>query len=145
KDLAERARQIGNEVYPKILTLLADDRSKLPRQFDIIFKKHISSGAPGVTLGKRIRLNAAWLGNHPVYLNLVLSHEMAHVAQGYPWHKTSKIPFSGGKGSPIMRAIRSVLRRAGAVRNVQPNSRTTLPVGRAREHSCCIWTKRMAR
>ena len=46
-DLAERARQIGNEVYPKILTLLADDRSKLPRQFDIVFKKHISSGAPG--------------------------------------------------------------------------------------------------
>jgi len=98
KDLAERARQIGNEVYPKILTLLADDRSKLPRQFDIVFKKHISSDTPGVTLGKRIRLNTAWLANYPVYLNLVLTHEMAHVAQRYPWHKTSKIPLFWREG-----------------------------------------------
>src|SRR6266542_6306843 len=38
KELAEHARRIGIEVYPKILALLADGASKLPRQFDIVLK-----------------------------------------------------------------------------------------------------------
>src|SRR5438309_3148516 len=41
KELAERARRIGNEVYPKILTLLTDNTSKLPQKFDIVFKEHV--------------------------------------------------------------------------------------------------------
>lgn len=98
KELAEKARQIGNEVYPKILTLLAGDTSKAPRRLDIVFKKHTSGGAPGVTNGRRIRLNAGWLANYPVYLDVVLSHEMAHVAQHYKWYRTSKIPFYWREG-----------------------------------------------
>ena len=68
KELAERARQVGNEMYPKVLALLADDTAKLPRQFDIVFKKHTWGGRPGVTLGcrstsrtsRRSRLPSAW-------------------------------------------------------------------------------------
>ena len=92
KELAERARQLGNEVYPKILTLLADDTSKLPQHFDIVFKKHTWRGNPGVTLGTRIRLNAEWLTKNPASLEMVLVHEMAHVAQHYKWYRRYKIP-----------------------------------------------------
>ena len=56
KDLAERARQIGNEMYPKVLALLADDPSKLPQHFDIVFKKYLKPGHPGRTQGAKIRL-----------------------------------------------------------------------------------------
>jgi hypothetical protein len=88
RELAERARRIGNEMYPKVLALLADDSSRLPRQFDIVFKKHL--GSPGVTSGRTIRLNAGWLANSPVYLDTVLGHEMAHVAQDHKWYRKSK-------------------------------------------------------
>jgi len=48
-ELAEHARQFGNEMYPKVLALLADDNSRSPHQFDILFKKHTWRGNPGVT------------------------------------------------------------------------------------------------
>ena len=98
KDLAERARRIGNEMYPKVLALLADDTSNLPHQFHIVFKRHTSGGAPGTTLGTTIRLNAGWLANSPVYLDTVLGHEMAHVAQDYKWYRTFKIPWYWREG-----------------------------------------------
>lgn len=91
KELAERARQIGDEMYPKILTLLADDGGNLPQQFDIVFKKHLSydnhQGVKGVTKGSKIHLDSYFLANNPVYLDVVLVHEMAHVAQDYEWYR----------------------------------------------------------
>ncbi len=46
KELAERARQIGNEVYPKILALVMEDTSKAPHEFDIVFKKRLKPNEP---------------------------------------------------------------------------------------------------
>src|SRR5437660_9045531 len=68
KELAEHTRRIGNEMYPKVLVLLADDTAKLPRQFDIVFKRHTWRGNPGVTIGKRVRLNAGWSAQNAVGL-----------------------------------------------------------------------------
>src|SRR6266487_2190982 len=81
--LAERARQIGNETYPKILTLLAADSSKLPRQFDIVFKKNLV-GNFGQTVGTTINLRAEWFAKNPSDLDETLIHEMSHVAQKFP-------------------------------------------------------------
>jgi len=50
KELAEHARRVGNEMYPKIVALLADDTSKLPQHFVIGFKRRTWRGMPGVTL-----------------------------------------------------------------------------------------------
>ena len=81
--LAERARRVGNEMYPKILALLADGSSKLPRQFDIVFKKHLE-GNFGQTVGATINLRAEWFAKNPTDLDATLIHEMSHVAQKYP-------------------------------------------------------------
>ena len=83
KESAEHARRIGNEIYPKILTLLADDSSKLPLQFDIVFRKHLE-GNFGQTVGATINLRAEWFAKNPTDLDETLIHEMAHVAQKYP-------------------------------------------------------------
>ena len=81
--LAERARRIGNEIYPKILALLADDSSKLPRRFDIVFKKNLASYF-AQTVGATINLRAEWFAKNPTDLDGTLIHEMSHVAQKYP-------------------------------------------------------------
>ncbi|HTE90122.1 MAG TPA: basic secretory protein-like protein [Terriglobales bacterium] len=81
--LAERARRIGNEMYPKILALLADDSSRLPRQFDVVFKKHLE-GNFGQTVGATINLRAEWFTKNSTDLDDTLIHEMSHVAQKYP-------------------------------------------------------------
>src|SRR5689334_17650722 len=92
KDLAERARRTGNEMYPKILALLSDDTSKLPRQFDIVFEKRLDD--VGQTLGTKVHLNADWFSKNPTNLDMVLVHEMAHVAQRYK----SEAPFYWKEG-----------------------------------------------
>ena len=81
--LAEHARRIGNEMYPKILALLAADSSKLPRQFDIVFKKSLV-GNFGQSVGTTINLRAEWFAKNPTDLDEKLIHEMSHVAQQYP-------------------------------------------------------------
>jgi hypothetical protein len=83
KESAEHARRIGNEIYPKILTLLADDSSKLPLQFDIVFRKHLE-GNFGQTVGTTINLRAEWFAKNPTDLDGTLIHEMSHVAQKFP-------------------------------------------------------------
>jgi hypothetical protein len=91
RDLAERARRTGDEVYPKILVLLADETTKSPRQFDIVFTRRLKSFAAGATQGSKISLNAAWLALHPEDLDQLLAHEMTHVAQKYrfaPFYRT---------------------------------------------------------
>jgi hypothetical protein len=87
EELAERVRQIGNEVYPKILSLLMEDTSKAPRQFDIVFKKRLKANEPGYTLNRKIKLDAGWFAKHPAHLDMVLIHEMAHVPQDQRWYK----------------------------------------------------------
>ncbi len=88
KDLAERARQIGNEMYPKVLALLADDPSKLPQHFDIVFKKYRQPTTGATTQGAKISLDAEWFAKNPGYLDLLLIHEMAHVTQDLKWYRS---------------------------------------------------------
>jgi|ERR1043166_200743 hypothetical protein len=88
KELAERVRQIGNEMYPKILALLGDNTAKLPRQFDIVFKKKLSrpelrdigtlEGCVKGMNGTVVYLNAESLAWNSTNLDIFL-HEMAHV------------------------------------------------------------------
>jgi Peptidase of plants and bacteria len=85
--LAERARQIGNEMYPRVVALLADDSSKIPRQFDIIFKEHLKTNEAGRAIGKKIRLDASLLEKNPKKLEAILIHEMAHLTQALHWYK----------------------------------------------------------
>ena len=91
KELAERARQIGNQMYPQVVALLADGTAKLPSHFDIVFRKKLSRpgelddpvgyvrGSRGVT----IYLDAELVAAEPEKLDRLLVHEMAHVAQRY--------------------------------------------------------------
>jgi hypothetical protein len=99
KELAEHARQVGNEMYPKILALLVEDGPKVPQQFDIVFKKKLwlrSMGEPsGYAKRSTVYLNANFFTKDPVSfdwtaerknptnLDIVLIHEMAHVVQHY--------------------------------------------------------------
>jgi len=98
KELAEHARRVGNEMYPKIVALLVDDTSKLPQHFVIGFKRRTWRGMPGVTLGTRIRLNADWVAKNPAGLDMVLIHEMAHVAEHYRWYNWLKTPSYWSEG-----------------------------------------------
>jgi hypothetical protein len=91
KVLAGRARQIGDEVYPQILALLADGKPDMPRRLDIVFREHLivwqsnpGEEWEGYALRKAAFLNAGRLCQHPEELDAVLVHEMAHVAQNYP-------------------------------------------------------------
>jgi hypothetical protein len=94
KDLAKRARQVGNESYPKILSLLSENPSEAPQQFSIIFRTHASvknlmnDDSGGFTWGRKIYLGLDWLTNTPGELDSYLVHEMTHVAQDYSWHRT---------------------------------------------------------
>jgi hypothetical protein len=106
KEIAERAKQIANENYPKVLMVLGGDRQKSPREIDIIFKKHLEWNGPGVkgpipsyAFGARIVLSAEFLLENPTNANayernltnlpLFLTHELAHVAQQY----SQRVPF----------------------------------------------------
>jgi hypothetical protein len=106
--LAERARVIANEDYPKLVELLGDGTSPLPASFDLVFKEHLDGTEAGIVVRRKrllgredyvIYLSADWLGSDPtnsdVYMNVTnldvfLVHEMAHVAQDYrkvvPFH-----------------------------------------------------------
>src|SRR5437773_7936733 len=98
KELAERTRRIGNAMYPRVLEVLGADTAKLPKQFDIIFKKQTWRGNPGVTFGRRIRLNADWVSKNPAGLDMILIHEMAHVAQAYKWYNWFNTPSYWAEG-----------------------------------------------
>src|SRR5579862_8460378 len=88
KALAEQARQIGNELYPKVQELLSDGHTKLPGQFDIVIKQDYSSWQIDPLghvshKGTVIYLNGGALSYQTNQLEGVLVHEMAHVAQRY--------------------------------------------------------------
>lgn len=85
-ELAARARQIGNRLYPQVCALLDDGGSEFPPQFNIYLKKRLHRGVLGETRLNHIYLNNAQierLEKQPGYLDDVLVHEMAHVAQHY--------------------------------------------------------------
>jgi hypothetical protein len=86
KAYADRARQIGNEMYPKVCALLADGNPEFPQQFDIYFKKHLADGHTGETSITWIRIdaeNVAMSKDNPGGFEHNLIHGMAHVAQHY--------------------------------------------------------------
>lgn len=86
KIFAERARQLGDEMYPKVCALLADGDSKFPRQFAISFQPQLPHGNTADSPIRQIRLNASysnWFKNDPAAFDQVVVHEMAHVAQNY--------------------------------------------------------------
>jgi hypothetical protein len=111
KEIGERARQIVNENYPKVLTILGENPSKCPRQIDLIFKKHLEYNGPEFkgpipsgAFGARISLSAEFLVENPTNINacernstnlpLFLTHELAHVAQQY----RRRVPFCWREG-----------------------------------------------
>ena len=86
KIFAGRVRQVGDEMYPRICALLAESNSTFPRQFDVCFKQHLARGQYGEAEITQIRLSAAAyqeFTNNPAFLDALLVHEMAHVAQHY--------------------------------------------------------------
>lgn len=104
-ELAERARRLGNEAYPKILALLADDRAAMPQQFNIVITRQLAQNhrraamrrarnwtkgvipvgvtyeVSAATLGRTIQLDADTFVRNPDALDATLVHEMTHVAQ----------------------------------------------------------------
>jgi hypothetical protein len=94
RNIADRARQIGNSCYPKIVELLGETESEVPKHFDIFFQNHASvktlmnDNSGGFMRGGTIYLGLDWLTNSPEELDSYLVHEMAHAAQNYRWRKT---------------------------------------------------------
>src|SRR5580765_8576286 len=68
RELSEHARQLGDEVYPKIFKLLAEDASRPPGQFDLIWKKRLESDFPAITRRTTVKLSAYWLMRNPTNL-----------------------------------------------------------------------------
>jgi len=99
KGLCEQARRFGNEMYPKIVALFSDGSSTLPQQFDIVFKQQVDKADHGgMAIGTRIYLNGSELIKNPGNLEVLLIHEMAHVAQAYKWYRWRKIPMFWKEG-----------------------------------------------
>jgi hypothetical protein len=94
KSLADQARKIGNESYPKILHVLGIQESEAPAHFDIVFQNHASlktlmhDDSGGYMKRGKIYLGVDWLTNSPEELAPYLTHEVAHVAQDYSWWRT---------------------------------------------------------
>jgi hypothetical protein len=86
KDLAERARQVGNTMYPEVCALLGDGGEDFPRHFDVEFKRRLPKGnAADAPIG-RIRLNAQYADEFrrkAGQFEQVVIHELTHVAQRY--------------------------------------------------------------
>ena len=59
--MAEHARELANETYPQILALLGQPISRVPLQFDIVFKQQLESGNVGQARLEEIQLSAAWI------------------------------------------------------------------------------------
>lgn len=83
KELAEHARQFGNEMYPKVCALFAEDGVKPPLQFDLTLKP-IRSDRTGETCVelRSIRMNSTYLTNDATgweMFDKVFVHEMAHL------------------------------------------------------------------
>jgi hypothetical protein len=99
KSFLDHMRRTCNETYPKILTILGSDPSRAPKQFNIVLEKPTffslfqrGDYIGGRTVGTNIYLNYYWVGWNPAHLDMVLVHEMAHVAQNYNWITSFRAP-----------------------------------------------------
>jgi Peptidase of plants and bacteria len=86
KELAERAKQVGNQMYPRVCGLLSEGKCQSPSGFNIEIKPQLPNGNLGQTRLRTVLLNANYIEefqNEPGLLDEVLIHEMGHVAQHY--------------------------------------------------------------
>jgi len=87
KDLTNHARELGDEMYPKISSLLLDQAAKPPPRFDLIVAPLKSRNTGEAHLSThRIYLNSDYLTNQADRLekfDKVFVHEMAHIALQY--------------------------------------------------------------
>jgi len=81
-DFSKKAHQIGDEMYPVVLKLMAEDPSILPQQFDLVFRKTLKVPAYALPRERKIVLNAEWFTKHPDDVGAVV-HEMVHIAQDH--------------------------------------------------------------
>ena len=97
KELAARARRLGNDMYPKVVNVLVEDASGIPSQFDIVFRKNAPLDFPAVTRGTTIYVGTHWFFKGSDNLrdfDSILVHEMGHVAEQY----RAKAPFYWTEG-----------------------------------------------
>jgi hypothetical protein len=109
--LAEQARRLADEAYPRVLALLWDTKARPPRQVRIVFKRHLTQETAraaerfqhdtmqGLTVagaayrysclvkGSTIYMDAEALAKNPGALTGNLVHELTHVAQQYAGRK----------------------------------------------------------
>ncbi len=109
--LAEQARRLADDVYPRVLALLSDEKAQPPRQVKIVFKRHLTRDTTraaerfqrdtmqGLTVegaafryaclakGSTIYMDAETLAKNPGALPADLVHELTHVAQQYGGRK----------------------------------------------------------
>lgn len=97
--LAEQARLLGNQLFPKVRELWNDGTHQAPEQFSIVFRERLPRGVPAQTRGTTVFLSSTWLaapsGDQEWYarsatnLAPILVHEMAHVLQRHP-HRNAR-------------------------------------------------------
>jgi hypothetical protein len=86
QELAARAEQLGNQLYPNVCSLLYDGKTPCRTRFNISFEHELPHRNSGETCRNQIRLNASYVEewkNDPGVFDSVVVHEMAHVAQHY--------------------------------------------------------------
>ena len=84
--LAEHARTVANEMYPKVCALLLDKTDTPPAQLDIVFAPIRYIGYAALTTRKRVTVNSDFFTNQNFvarYFDKFLVHELVHVAMQY--------------------------------------------------------------
>jgi hypothetical protein len=88
--LLPRVHELAETIYPKLLDLTFGKGQSSPSRFSIEMVRGAHwKGYNGITRGKNIQLDADYLCRNPEDLDVILVHEMAHVAQNY------------GRGTPL--------------------------------------------
>jgi hypothetical protein len=115
-ELAQKAQALGNMYFPQIYSTLSEGAQD-PPQFGIIFQKDLArrykssvrrstQNMPkmmnyypsGVAVRGNVYLDAETFFKEPRRLDGVLLHEMAHLAQRYPWYRRITMPFYWQEG-----------------------------------------------
>jgi hypothetical protein len=115
-ELAQKAQELGNQYFPPIYSTL-NEGAQPPQRFDIIFQKDLArrykssvsrstQNMPkmmnyypsGVAVKGNVYLDAETFFKEPGRLDGVLLHEMAHLAQRYPWYRRITMPFYWQEG-----------------------------------------------
>lgn len=87
KKWAETAKALVESWYPQVVSLLATESYRPPKEIRLVFKPDLS--APAYASGGTITINGKWIASRPDDLGMVI-HELTHVVQAYPDspHKT---------------------------------------------------------